>query len=81
MRCDADPSRLYRYTIILFALGSQARTSPSACVCVGVKESTVFQVHFSHLYGKWLEEDSKEGEEEAEKSEITKALVLEPVPG
>ena len=50
-------------------------------MCLSVKGFTVFQIHFSHLYGKWLEEDSKKGEEEAEESEITKALVLEPVAG
>ena len=76
---SGDTSEVYHYITLYLHL--DLRPEPFHLpVCVGVKGSTVFQIHFSHLYGKRLEEDSKKGEEEAEESEI-KALMLEPVAG
>ena len=78
---SGDTSEVYHYIIPLYSHLDLRPEPLHLPVCGGVKGSTVFQIHFSHLYGKQLEEDSKKGEEKAEESEITKALVVEPVTG
>ena len=74
---SGDTSEVYHYIIPLYSHLDLRPEPLHLPVCVGVKGPTAFQIHFSHLYGKRLEEDSKKAEEEAKKSEMTKALVFE----